>query len=26
METAGFRACVEALGGYDTTEMGRRIR
>ena len=26
METAGFRASVEALGGYDTTEMGRRIR
>ena len=26
METAGFRAAVEALGGYDTGEMGRRIR
>lgn len=26
METAEFRAAVEALGGYDTGEMGRRIR
>jgi putative molybdopterin biosynthesis protein len=26
METAEFRAAVEALGGYDTSEMGRRIR
>jgi len=26
METAEFRSAVEALGGYDTTEMGRRIR
>ncbi len=23
---SGFRSAVEALGGYDTTEMGRRIR
>jgi putative molybdopterin biosynthesis protein len=26
MDTAEFRADVEALGGYDATEMGRRIR
>jgi putative molybdopterin biosynthesis protein len=26
LETAEFRAAVEQLGGYDTTEMGRRIR
>jgi putative molybdopterin biosynthesis protein len=26
METAKFRSAVEALGGYDTAEMGRRIR
>jgi molybdopterin molybdotransferase/putative molybdopterin biosynthesis protein len=26
METAEFRSAAEALGGYDTTEMGRRIR
>jgi putative molybdopterin biosynthesis protein len=26
METPEFRAAVEALGGYDATEMGRRIR
>jgi putative molybdopterin biosynthesis protein len=26
METAAFRSAVEALGGYDTSEMGRRIR
>jgi putative molybdopterin biosynthesis protein len=26
METAEFRRDVEALGGYDTSEMGRRIR
>ena len=26
METAAFRSAVEALGGYDTAEMGRRIR
>jgi putative molybdopterin biosynthesis protein len=26
MESAAFRAAVEALGGYDTGEMGRRIR
>jgi putative molybdopterin biosynthesis protein len=26
METAEFRSAVEALGGYDTREMGRRIR
>jgi putative molybdopterin biosynthesis protein len=26
METAEFRSAVEALGGYDTSEMGRRIR
>ncbi len=26
MDTPGFRASVEALGGYDATEMGRRIR
>ena len=26
METAEFRRAVEALGGYDTSEMGRRIR
>jgi putative molybdopterin biosynthesis protein len=26
MDTAAFRASVEALGGYDTTETGRRIR
>jgi putative molybdopterin biosynthesis protein len=26
MEAAEFRSAVEALGGYDTSEMGRRIR
>jgi putative molybdopterin biosynthesis protein len=26
LETADFRQAVEGLGGYDTTEMGRRIR
>ena len=26
METAEFRSAVEALGGYDAGEMGRRIR
>jgi putative molybdopterin biosynthesis protein len=26
LETAGFREAVEQLGGYDTAEMGRRIR
>jgi putative molybdopterin biosynthesis protein len=26
LETPGFRDAVEQLGGYDTTEMGRRIR
>ena len=26
METAEFRSAVETLGGYDTGEMGRRIR
>jgi putative molybdopterin biosynthesis protein len=26
METSEFRCAVEALGGYDTSEMGRRIR
>jgi hypothetical protein len=26
LATDGFRARVEALGGYATTEMGRRIR
>jgi molybdopterin molybdotransferase/putative molybdopterin biosynthesis protein len=26
LASAGFRAQVDALGGYDTTEMGRRIR
>jgi molybdopterin molybdotransferase/putative molybdopterin biosynthesis protein len=26
MESAAFRAAVEALGGYDTGEMGRHIR
>jgi putative molybdopterin biosynthesis protein len=26
METAEFRSAVETLGGYDTSEMGRRIR
>ncbi len=26
LRTAGFRSAVEDLGGYDTTEMGRRIR
>ncbi len=26
MEASEFRSAVEALGGYDTTEMGRRIR
>ena len=26
MDTAEFRNAVEALGGYDTSEMGRRIR
>jgi putative molybdopterin biosynthesis protein len=26
LETPEFRASVEQLGGYDTTEMGRRIR
>jgi putative molybdopterin biosynthesis protein len=26
LEDAGFRAAVEALGGYGTEEMGRRIR
>jgi putative molybdopterin biosynthesis protein len=26
METGEFRGAVEALGGYDTSEMGRRIR
>jgi putative molybdopterin biosynthesis protein len=26
LETAEFRASVEQLGGYDTAEMGRRIR
>jgi putative molybdopterin biosynthesis protein len=26
LETAAFRAGVEQLGGYDTAEMGRRIR
>ena len=26
MDTAEFRNAVEALGGYDTNEMGRRIR
>ncbi len=26
LETPSFRAAVEDLGGYDTTEMGRRIR
>ncbi|HWE09970.1 MAG TPA: molybdopterin biosynthesis protein [Solirubrobacteraceae bacterium] len=26
LETPGFRAAVEQLGGYDTEEMGRRIR
>lgn len=26
METTEFRSAVEALGGYDTTEMGRQIR
>jgi putative molybdopterin biosynthesis protein len=26
METTEFRSAVTALGGYDTGEMGRRIR
>jgi putative molybdopterin biosynthesis protein len=26
LESEDFRAQVDALGGYDTTEMGRRIR
>jgi hypothetical protein len=26
METPGFRTAVEALGGYDTSQMGDRIR
>jgi len=26
METPGFRSAVEALGGYDTSQMGDRIR
>ncbi|MFZ1997500.1 MAG: molybdopterin biosynthesis protein [Solirubrobacteraceae bacterium] len=26
METAAFRSAVEGLGGYDTSQMGRRIR
>jgi putative molybdopterin biosynthesis protein len=26
LETVGFRSAVEELGGYDTSEMGRRIR
>jgi putative molybdopterin biosynthesis protein len=26
LEDPDFRSAVEALGGYDTTEMGRRIR
>jgi len=26
LKTADFRASVERLGGYDTAEMGRRIR
>ena len=26
LERPGFRAAVEALGGYSTAEMGRRIR
>ena len=26
MEEPAFRAAVEALGGYDAAEMGRRIR
>ncbi len=26
MQTAEFRSAVEALGGYDTCEMGRRVR
>jgi len=26
MEHAPFRSAVEALGGYDTSEMGRRVR
>jgi len=26
MDTPEFRVAVEALGGYDATEMGRRIR
>jgi putative molybdopterin biosynthesis protein len=26
LESAGFREQVEALGGYDTAEMGRRVR
>jgi putative molybdopterin biosynthesis protein len=26
METTEFRSAVAALGGYDTTEMGRRVR
>jgi putative molybdopterin biosynthesis protein len=26
LETAEFRASVEQLGGYDTAEMGHRIR
>jgi putative molybdopterin biosynthesis protein len=26
IDTAEFRNAVEALGGYDTNEMGRRIR
>jgi putative molybdopterin biosynthesis protein len=26
LESGAFRDAVEELGGYDTTEMGRRIR
>jgi putative molybdopterin biosynthesis protein len=26
LDDAGFRAAVEALGGYDTRETGRRVR
>ena len=26
LKTAEFRASVQQLGGYDTAEMGRRIR
>jgi hypothetical protein len=26
LEAADFRSSVESLGGYDTAEMGRRIR